>query len=131
MILLDTNALVWWISDPEHLSKKAQRLITREKRTNGITASSISIWEVCLLVKKERLRLSMDVGTWIETIEQLPFLQFVPVDTRIAQLSVDLPEPFHADPADRMIVATARILGATLVTSDRKMLHYPHVQAVW
>lgn len=131
MILLDTSVLVWWVSDLEHLSQRARRMIAREKKNNGIRVSSISIWEICLLVKKRRLQLSMDVGAWIETIEQLPFLQFVPVDTRIAQLSVDLPEPFHADPADRMIVATARILGAALVTSDRKMLHYPHVQAVW
>lgn len=131
MIVLDTSVLVWWVSDPEHLSNRTRRMIAREKKINGISVSSISIWEICLLVQKGRLRLSMDVGTWIEKIEQLPLLQFVPVDNRIAQHSVDLPEPFHADPADRMIVATARVLGATLVTSDRKILRYPHVQTVW
>lgn len=131
MIVIDTSVLVWWMSDPERLSKRARRAMTREKKTENIRVSSISIWEICLLVKKERLQLSMDVGAWIEKIERLPFLQFVPVDNRIAQLSVDLPEPFHADPADRMIVATARVLGAALVTSDRKILQYPHVQTVW
>lgn len=131
MIVLDTSVLVWLVSDPEHLSARARRLIEREKKTNGIRVSSISIWEIFLLVKKERLRLSMDVRAWIEKIERLPFLEFVPVDNRIAQFSVNLPEPFHADPADRMIVATARVLGATLITSDRKILRYPHVQTVW
>lgn len=131
MIVLDTSTLVWLVSDPKRLSKKALLMMTREKKTKSISVSSISIWEICLLVKKGRLQLSMDVGAWIGTIEQLPFLEFVPVDNRIARFSVDLPEPFHADPADRMIVATARILGAKLVTSDRKILQYPHVQTIW
>lgn len=132
MIILDTHALVWWISDPEKLSDKARKLIESEiKRGSELLVSSISVWEICMLVKKGRLKLSVDVDTWIEKIEQLAYFQFVPIDNRIAAKSVNLPGSIHDDPADRMIVTTAFVHGAVLVTSDRKILNYPHVQSAW
>ena len=63
--------------------------------------------------------------------ERLSFLRFVPLDNEIARLAVGLPEPYHSDPADRMIIATARYLGAVLVTKDRRIREYEHVSTVW
>jgi PIN domain nuclease of toxin-antitoxin system len=82
-------------------------------------------------VRRGRLELSMDVGDWVAKAEALPLLRFVPVDNRIALRSVLLPPPLHNDPADRIIVATALQLGATLITKDEKLRGYPHVRTVW
>lgn len=131
MIVIDTHILIWLVSDPDKLSSKAQKLLKEEEKEGVMLVSSISIWEIYLLVEKGRLSLSMDTDSWVEKLEQLPFLQFVPVDNRIAAKSVTLPGELHADPADRIIIATARERGAVLVTSDEKIRLYPHVQALW
>jgi PIN domain nuclease of toxin-antitoxin system len=131
MILLDTHVLIWWISDPEKLSVNAAKAIKRESENGELLVSSISVWEIYLLVTKGRLTLTMDVDRWIEQIEQLPFIQFIPVTNRIAAKSVTLPEDFHADPADRIIVATAREKGIMLITSDERIRNYSHVQSLW
>jgi PIN domain nuclease of toxin-antitoxin system len=73
----------------------------------------------------------MDVADWVAKAESLPFLQFVPVDNRIAIRATRLPEPLHADPADRIIVATTLALGATLVTKDDRLRRYRHVDTLW
>ena len=132
MILLDTHVLIWWTSIPEKLSKSAQSAIEGQiKSKKQILVSAISIWEIYLLVKKDRLKLALDIESWRKKLEELPELQFVPVDNTIAAKSVILPDPLHADPADRMIVATAREYGATLITSDKQLLNYPHVRSLW
>lgn len=131
MIVLDTHVLVWLVADPKKLSEKAIKRIDREAKKSELLVSSISVWEIYMLIKKGRLKLSMDVDTWFEKIGQLAFLQFAPVDNNIAARSVMLPEPLHNDPADRMIVATAREYGVVLVTSDRRLLNYPYVKSMW
>lgn len=131
MIVLDTHVLVWWVSDPEKLSYAAQKAIESEIKRGVLLVSSISVWEICLLVKKQRLKLTMDTDRWLEEIESLPFLQFVPIDNSIAAKSVYLPGTLHEDPADRMIIATAKENGAMLVTSDERIRKYPNVQALW
>lgn len=131
MIVLDTNALVWLISNTEKIPQKTRKLIDAEKVKSGIFVSSISVWEIFLSVKKGKLVLSMDVDTWLDKIEKLSFLNFIPVDNQIAAKSVMLPGQLHSDPADRIIIATAREYGAKLVTSDQKILGYRHVQSVW
>lgn len=132
MILLDTHVLVWWVDDPSKLSSKSQKLIENSiKKEEAILVSSISIWEIFLLAKRGRLGFAIDINSWLEKVESLSFLQFIPVDNKIASKSVMLPEPVHNDPADRIIIATAREYGAKLITSDKKILDYKHVQAVW
>ena len=84
-----------------------------------------------MLADKGRLQFSMDAQDWVTKAEALPFFRFVPVDNTIATRSVRLSEPFHKDPADRIIVATAIIFGATLVTADRRIRNYPHVKTAW
>jgi PIN domain nuclease of toxin-antitoxin system len=131
MIVLDTHALIWFVSSPGKLSKNALKRINEGIKENEILISSISVWEIFMLVKKERLKLTMHLDTWLEKVENLPFIQFVPVDNRIASQSVNLPEPLHNDPADRIIIATALSLAATLITSDRRILNYSHVSSLW
>ena len=131
MIVLDTHAWVWFVSNPELLSKKAKRTIERAVVDKNVFISSISAWEVALLTSKKRLLLSMEVADWIKKSEMLPFVNFIPVDNSIAVKSVNLPQPFHSDPADRIIIATAISLGASLITKDERILKYPHVKTIW
>jgi len=131
MIILDTQSLIWFVGDPKKLSKKARLEIDKAVDTSKVLVSAISIWEICLLVKKKRLEITMEVENWIKKVETLPFLQFVPIDNEIAIRSVFLPGLFHSDPADRIIIATAIKKGAPIITSDRRILRYPHVKAVW
>jgi len=84
-----------------------------------------------MLVAREKRVLTMDVGSWLLTVGQIEAVRFVPVDVEIATKSVALPGQFHDDPADRMIVATARKLAAPLVTRDAKIRNYAHVKTVW
>ena len=134
MIVLDTHVLVWWVANPEKLSKRAQEKIEREvnKGEDGVLfVSSISVWEIYLLVKKGKLSFSVDVDTWLVKVESLPFVQFIPVDNKIAAKSANLPEPLHNDPADRIIISTALQNGADLITSDKRILAYPNVRSIW
>ena len=131
MIVLDTHVLVWWVSDPDKVSKRVQKVINAEVKTGQILVSSISVWEIYLLVKKRKLGFSIDIDSWMQKLESMAFLEFVPVDNRIAAKAVMLPDPLHSDPADRIIIATAREVGAQLATSDKKILSYRHVRSIW
>ncbi|OZI62129.1 type II toxin-antitoxin system VapC family toxin [Bordetella genomosp. 11] len=131
MIVLDTHALVWWVSDDPQLSAKARDAIVAKRGKGEVLLSAITAWEIAMLVRAGRLELTQDATTWIDTVAELPSVRFVPVDTRISIQSVELPGDFHKDPADRIIVATARHLGVPLVTADLKIRDYPHVQTIW
>lgn len=131
MIVLDTHTLVWWVTGDSTLSKKAKTAIEREQAGGEIIISSISAWEIAMLVARERLLLSMDVSSWLATVAEIESVRFLPVDVDISVKSVNLPGKFHKDPADRMIVATARKLAAPLVTKDDKIRAYSHVKTIW
>jgi len=132
VIVLDTHTLLWWASgDEAQLSQRAQRAIAAELEGGRIMVSSISAWELAMLVAKGRVGLSMDIEEWLSVVSQIEAVSFVPVDNDIAVKSIALPGEFHKDPADRIIVATARKLAAQLVTADDKIRAYPHVRTVW
>lgn len=131
MIVLDTHTLVWWVTGDATLSKKAGKVIEREQSGGSIIVSAISAWEIAMLVAHGRLVLSMDVSSWLATVAEIEAVRFFPVDVEIAAKSVELPGEFHKDPADRMIVTTARKLAVPLVTKDDKILNYPHVKTIW
>jgi PIN domain nuclease of toxin-antitoxin system len=131
LIVLDTHAWIWWVADPEQLSKTASEAIARAVERKEVCISSMSAWEVAILVRKGRLKLTLPPDDWIGRSEGLPFVRFVPVDNRIALRSNKLPGNLHDDPADRIIIATALILGAPLVSRDQKIRDYLHVKTVW
>ncbi|MFY1850254.1 type II toxin-antitoxin system VapC family toxin [Achromobacter dolens] len=131
MIVLDTHALVWWAAGDSQLSRAAREAIEAEAQDGEILVSAISAWEVAMLAKVGRLALTMDAAAWLDTVAEVPAIRFVPVDVRISVQSVDLPGEFHKDPADRIIVATARHHSVPLVSADLKIRDYPHVQTIW
>lgn len=131
MIVLDTHVLIWWVDDPAQLSKPAQAAIEKAMQTKSVHVSCISSWEIALLVERGRIKLTLDVRDWLARCEAIPFITFVPVNTAIAVESVRLQEFPHADPADRIITATAMSLGAQLVTKDEKIRSYLNIKTVW
>ena len=131
MIVLDTHVWVWWVNNPADLSRRARAAIEKEVGDKGLYLSSISSLEVALLVARGRLQLTMNARDWVARSEALPFLHFVPVDNNIALRVTELRGRLHSDPADRIIIATALVLGATLVTKDEKLRNYAHVASLW
>jgi len=131
LIVLDTHAWIWWLANPDQISRAAQEEIDRAMEREEILISSISCWEIALLVRKGRLELAMPVEDWIARSEALPFVQFVPLDNRIALRSNHLPGEIHDDPADRIIIATALTVGVPLVSKDGRIRDYPHVETIW
>jgi PIN domain nuclease of toxin-antitoxin system len=132
MILLDTHAWIWHLADPGRLSARALKAIEERTSSRGaVLVSSISTWELAMLVERGRLKLSIDAEAWIAHAEALPFLRFVPVDNRIALASVRLPLSVSPDPADRIIVATAMLAGIPLVTADKRIRRCGVVKTIW
>ncbi len=131
MIVLDTHVWIWWLNEGYSFSPRVLKLIKEAKTKQEIYISSICVWEIAQLATRGRLQLTIDYTDWISQAESLPFINFIPVDNRIALKSIQLPPPLHQDPADRIIIATSLMLGATLITKDEKIIRYPHVDAVW
>ena len=132
MIVLDTHAWVWWVSSPDRLPGPARSAVERTVADGeSLFISSISAWEVAMLAARGRLELTAGVDAWIAAAEAVPFIEFVPVNNRIAVRAVTLEGFAHRDPADRIIVSTTLSLGATLVTGDRRLHDYGSVQTLW
>ena len=133
MIVLDTHALIWAIEDERRLGADARARIATAEQADGIGISAITPWEIALLTEKGRLRLSREVREWIMAALALPAIGLLPIEPAIAIESARLPGAFHADPADRFIVATARHHGVPLLTADYAILTYAaggHVQTI-
>ena len=132
MIVLDTHTLVWWANgDDSQLSAAARKAIKSRTGDGEIVISSISAWEIAMLVDRGRLTLTMSVSQWLKTLTQVAQIRFIPIDNDIAVASTQLPGDFHKDPADRMIVATSMSLAAPLITADQRIRDYPHVKSIW
>jgi len=123
-VLLDTHVLVWLVEGNTKLRPVARSMIQKAADEGRATISAITPWEIALLVSKGRLQLGADVMQWIHAVLSKPGLQLVPLDPEIAVASTRLPFEMHADPADRILVATARHLGATFVTADGALLEF-------
>lgn len=130
MILLDTHVWLWWLSEPARLSATATVRIEEAKQASDVAVSAISAWEAAMLVRRGRLELRLPVTDLVATCARLPFLHFVPIDPRIAVASAEL-EGLHADPADRLIVATARHEGRRLITKDERLRTWGGVATHW
>ena len=132
MIVLDTHAVLCWANgERAHLSAAATSAIDAEMDGGQILVSSMSAWELAMLVERGRVALSMDIASWLDTLGRIDAVRMVPVDSEIAVKSVQLPGDFHKDPADRIIVATARKFAAPLVSADEKIRAFQEVRTIW
>jgi PIN domain nuclease of toxin-antitoxin system len=133
VILLDTHVVIWSAMDDARLGSKARKLIADRDQTDPFHVSAISAWEIALLVSKGRLNLGGPAQDWLAKTMKHPAWQTIQVDVETAVESVNLPGDFHNDPADRFIVATARLQGFALLTADQAILEYSkagHVKAI-
>jgi PIN domain nuclease of toxin-antitoxin system len=128
VIVLDTASWIWLASDPRRLSARARRHV---EAADAALVSAISVWEVAMLVARRRIALDREVEEWVALALALPKVELASLDPAIAIRSTRLPGEFPADPADRIIVATAIERSAPLITPDRRILDYPHVRAEW
>ena len=129
MIVLDTHIWVWWVHGDAQLTQAQHEAITTNEM-DAIGVSAISCWEIAKLVEYGRLELSSSLEEWFEQALSYPGVQLFELTPEIAIESTRLPGAFHRDPADQIIVATARVYGCPLVTSDDKILNYPHVTTI-
>lgn len=129
-LLLDTHAWIWWVSGAHDLPARVRQQVQQAFADGRLWVSSISAWEVALLVQRGRLVLQFAVRDWIARSEALRGLHFLPVDNGIAVRSAEL-VGLHPDPADRIIVASAVRLGATLVTKDERLRAHGGVATLW
>jgi len=130
-VVLDTCAWLWMCSAPAKLSRAARSVIRRERGRAGLVVCVFSIWEIAKLVQKGKLKFSVPMREWIAEATGAAGVTIHPLTSEICLESAELPGIFHGDPAAKIIVATARLLKAPIVTADRKILDYSHVQTVW
>lgn len=127
MIVLDTHIWVWWVDGGANLAPEQTRHLN-EHQDDGLGISVISCWEVTKLVQVKRLVLTCPVQDWIDQALAYPGVRLLDLTPQIAVDSTQLPGEFHRDPADQIIVATARFYDCPLMTADSKILNYAHVK---
>ena len=122
LLLLDMHTLIWSINEGPKLGSTARESIRIAGDESRVLVSAITPWEIALLVSKGRLTLDVDVMDWVRGMLTVPGVRLVPLEPEIAVESTRLPFEMYPDLADRMLVATARHLTATLVTADKALL---------
>jgi PIN domain nuclease of toxin-antitoxin system len=127
VILLDTHVWIWWVSRPDRLQPGHRDLLDLgPDRVFGVRI--ISCREVAKLMEHGRLKLDRTVGFWIETALAEPGVSLLPLSPQIVVESTQLPQSFHRDPADQLLVATARVFQCPILTEDSKIAGYPHIR---
>lgn len=129
MIILDTHVFVWWIDGNEKLPSNLINVI-KSHETDGLGVSIISIWEIAKLYEKTRLNFQCSLDEWFDKALKYPGIMIADLTMDIILDSTRLPGKFHNDPADQMIVSTARTMNVPLCSLDKKILEYPHVKLV-
>jgi len=123
-LLLDTHVWVLYANKTPGLKKSTIEAIDGGLESGTIFVSAISVWEIALLVRQNKLALQTSIERWIDQALAVSGLQLLPFSPQIAIESVNLPQPMHKDPADRILVASARVERLTLVTSDKAVLDF-------
>jgi len=123
-ILLDTHIWIWMINGDHTLTPKSRTLINKSAEKGEVYISTISTWEVSMLEARQKITLGKPCLDWIKTSLKLTGIKAISLSPEIAVESCQLPNNFHGDPADRIIVATARLHDLTVVTRDKKIIKY-------
>ncbi len=124
MILLDTHIWIWWVTNSPFLKKEFRLRIEKEDTAINV----ISFWEVAKAVEKDKLQFNISVEQWLKEAIDVYGTTLIPLDIPIIVESTRLPGKFHKDPADQLIVASARVHDIQLLTADEKILKYPFVK---
>jgi PIN domain nuclease of toxin-antitoxin system len=128
MIILDTHAWIWYVTESSNLSRNAKIEI---KKSDVCGVSAISCWEVAMLVEKKRIAFSLSIDEWMKLALEFEKIRLLPLTPEISIQSVKLGNNFHGDPADRFIFATALATNSTLITKDKKIREYDSSNTIW
>jgi len=129
LILLDTHVLAWASENPNRLSRAASSEIRRARRGSGLAISAITLWELSWQISRGRIQAG---GTIEATVQKMvEGVTILPITPEIAALATQFPDDYPRDPADRIIGATARAGGMTLVTRDERIRKSPLIWTVW
>lgn len=120
--LLDTHILIWWLNDASRLSPEQREVVESASADSPLLVSDISLWEIATLYDLGRIRLTVPLREWLDKAVAPPLVRRQGISPAIATELAALPDSFHRDPADRILVATARVFGATLLTHDRRIV---------
>ncbi|MCK5057013.1 MAG: type II toxin-antitoxin system VapC family toxin [Candidatus Aminicenantes bacterium] len=131
MIVLDTHVIIWDALTPGKLSKKAKEAIDLANKEGGIIFCDISLWEIAMLIKKERLKIEIGYQGFINLVLSANKYIVHRITPEIAELSVDLPGSINKDPADRIIAATSIVNNVPLVTIDENLIRSDMVNTLW
>lgn len=120
--LLDTHILLWWVNGDSRLSSRQRQILEQAGEDQPLWVSDISLWEIATLTSLKRIEMLIPLRDWLERATAPPLVQRMPISPAVAAEVAALPDDFHRDPADRIIVASARVLGATLLTQDHRII---------
>lgn len=128
--LLDTHVLLWWVNGDPRLSSEQLQILEQANEDQPLWVSDISLWEIATLASLKRIELQIPLRDWLERATAPPLVQRMPISPTVAAEVAALPPDFHRDPADRIIVASARVLGANLLTRDDRIINAKLVPTV-
>ncbi len=128
-MLIDTHILIWLALQPSKLSTTAENTIQANK--NQLIIADISLWEIAMLIEKGRLQVDVAAQQFLELAIHAFDLQVQPITPQIAVTATTLPDSVNKDPADRLIMAAAMVLGVPLVTADANLRKASIVEVVW
>ena len=128
-VLLDTCAILWCVAAPQRLGDQARRVLEDSATIPFVAA--ISSAEIACACARGRVELDRHWKLWFRHYLDLNQWECLPADLSVVEEAYSMPPPFHADPADRIIVATARTNQLCILTADRRILEYPHVETLW
>jgi PIN domain nuclease of toxin-antitoxin system len=129
VILLDSHVLAWTVGDSKHLSRAAASEIRRARRSGGLAISAITLWELSWLLSRGRIQSYSTTEATLRSMTE--GIAILPITAEIAVLATQFPETYPSDPSDRLIGATARAEGITLVTRDERIRRCPLLKTVW
>ncbi len=130
-LLVDTHIFLRWQLQPEKLTRPQQRVLRiAENRSSAISISAITVWELALLAAAGKIKSKVPLDLWLTDLVSHPLVEVLPITPEIAAAGAQLGSGFHNDPADRIIVATARCHDLTLATSDERILDWGGVRVI-